>query len=49
MKVEELERFGAALKMPKEAVKEQNKIILRAGTCGEVSIFSFSWENKQKA
>lgn len=30
MKVEELERFGAQLQMPKEAVREQNKIMLRA-------------------
>ena len=30
MKVEELERYGAPLEMPKEAVREQNKIMLRA-------------------
>ena len=30
MKVQELERFGAKLPMPKEAVREQNKIMLRA-------------------
>jgi len=30
MKVEELERFGAKLEMPKEAVKEQSKIMFRA-------------------
>ena len=44
MKVEELEKFGAALKMQKEAVKEQNKIMLRAlkkefGLFGMLGIF----------
>ena len=44
MKVEELERFGAKLHMPKEAVREQNKIMLRAlkkefGLFGMLGIF----------
>ncbi|MCW9066682.1 MAG: hypothetical protein OQJ78_10335, partial [Ignavibacteriaceae bacterium] len=44
MKVEELERFGAKLQMPKEAVREQNKIMLRAlkkefGLFGMLGIF----------
>ena len=30
MKVEELRQFGAQLEMPKEAVKQQGKIMLRA-------------------
>ncbi len=30
MKVEELEKYGAKLEMPKEAMKEQSKIMLRA-------------------
>ena len=30
MKVQELKKFGAKLEMPKEAVKEQTKIMLRA-------------------
>ena len=30
MKVEELEKFGAQLEMPKEAVQEQSKIIFGA-------------------
>lgn len=30
MKVEELERYGAKLEMPKEVMKEQSKIMLRA-------------------
>ena len=44
MKVEELEKYGAALEMPKEAVREQNKIMLRAlkkefGLFGMLGIF----------
>ena len=44
MKVEELERFGAKLQMPKEAVREQNKIMLRTlkkefGLFGMLGIF----------
>ena len=44
MKVEELEKFGAKLEMPKEAVREQNKIMLRAlqkefGLIGMLGIF----------
>ena len=31
MRVEELDRFGAQLEMPKEAVKEQNAIMVRIG------------------
>ena len=30
MKVEELERFGGNVEMPKEAVKKQGKIMFRA-------------------
>ena len=30
MKVEELEKYGSKLEMPKEAMKEQSKIMLRA-------------------
>ena len=30
MKVEELEKYGAALEMPKEAVKKQSKIMFQA-------------------
>ncbi len=44
MKVEELERYGATLEMPKEAVREQNKIMLRVlkkefGLFGMLGIF----------
>ncbi|MGB5530992.1 MAG: L-2-amino-thiazoline-4-carboxylic acid hydrolase [Ignavibacteriaceae bacterium] len=44
MKVEELEKYGAALEMPKEAVKEQSKIMFRAlrkqfGFFGMLGIF----------
>lgn len=44
MKVEELEKYGASLEMPKEAVKEQSKIMLRAlrrefGLWGMLGVF----------
>ncbi|MFC1557066.1 L-2-amino-thiazoline-4-carboxylic acid hydrolase [candidate division KSB1 bacterium] len=44
MKVEELEKYGAKLEMPKEAVKEQTKIMLRAlknefGILGMIGVF----------
>ncbi|MHC5074452.1 MAG: hypothetical protein ACYTFE_06480 [Planctomycetota bacterium] len=44
MKVEELEKYGAALEMGKEAVREQNKIMFRAlkkefGLFGMLGIF----------
>ena len=44
MKVEELEKYGAGLVMPKEAVKKQSKIMFRAlrkrfGFWGMMGIF----------
>jgi hypothetical protein len=51
MKVEELERFGAKLEMPKEAVRNQSKIMLRAlrerfGILGMLGIFKDTWVNQ---
>jgi hypothetical protein len=48
MKVEELKQFGAPLEMPKEAVKQQGKIMLRAlrrrfGIVGMLGIFKDTW------
>ena len=53
MKVEELEKFGARLEMPKEAVREQTKIIFRAlrqrfGMRGMIGIFKDSFINQRK-
>ena len=50
MKVEELERYGAKLQMPKEAVREQNKIMLSAlknefGLIGMLGIFKDTFFN----
>ena len=44
MKAEDLERFGAKLEMPKEAVRKQGKIMLRAlrgefGVLGMLGVF----------
>jgi len=51
MKVEELKKFGAKLEMPKEAVKEQGKIMLRAlrkrfGILGMLGIIKDTWANQ---
>jgi hypothetical protein len=53
MKVEELEKYGAALEMPKEAVKEQSKIMFRAlrkqfGFFGMLSILKDTFFNQSK-
>ena len=53
MKVEELEKFGAKLEMPKEAVREQNKIMLRAlkkefGLLGMLGIFKDTFFNSAR-
>ena len=53
MKVEELERFGAKLEMPKEAVREQGKIMLRAlrgkfGILGMLGVFKDTWVNQRR-
>jgi hypothetical protein len=53
MKVEELEMFGAGLEMPKEAVKTQGKIMLRAlrrrfGLVGMLGIFKDTWVNQRR-
>jgi len=53
MKVNELEKFGAQLEMPKEAVKKQSKIMLRAlrkqfGILGMLSIFKDTWANQRR-
>lgn len=53
MKVEELEKYGAALEMPKEAMKEQSKIMLHAlkdrfGILGMLSIFCDTFRNVKK-
>ena len=53
MRVEELDRFGAQLEMPKEAVKEQNAIMLRAvrkrfGFLGMLSIFKDTWVYRRR-
>jgi len=53
MRVEELEKYGAALEMPKEAVKEQSKIMFRAlrkqfGFFGMLGIFKDTFFNQLK-
>ena len=53
MKVEELEKYGAGLEMPKEAVKEQSKIMFRAfrkqfGFLGMLGIFKDTFINQIK-
>jgi len=53
MKVEELERFGAKLEMPKKAVRKQGKIMLRAlrkrfGILGMLGIFKDTWVNQRR-
>ena len=53
MKVEELERYGAALEMPKEAMKEQSKIMLNAiqqkfGVLGMIGVFKDTFINQFK-
>jgi hypothetical protein len=53
MRVEELEKYGAALEMPKEAVKEQSKIMFRAlrkrfGFLGTLGIFKDTFINQIK-
>ena len=53
MKVEELEKFGRNLEMPKEAVKEQTKIIFRAlrkrfGMWGTIGVFKDTFTNQLK-
>jgi hypothetical protein len=53
MRVEELDRFGAQLEMPKEAVKEQNKIMLRAvrkrlGFWGVLGVFKDTLVNHRR-
>ncbi len=53
MKVEKLEKYGARLEMPKEAVKEQDKIIFRAlrkrfGIWGTIAIFKDTFTNQIK-
>ena len=53
MKVEELEKYGAKLEMPKEAVKEQGKIMLRAlrkrfGIVGMLGVFKDTWANQRR-
>ena len=54
MKVEELDKFGAKLEMPKEAVKEQDKIIFRAlrerfGMWGMIGIFKDTFTNQHRS
>lgn len=51
MKVEELEKFGAKLEMPKEAVNKQTKIIFRAlrerfGVWGMIGVFKDTYTNQ---
>ena len=53
MKVEELEKYGAGLEMPNEAVKEQSKIMFRAlrkqfGFLGMLGIFKDTFFNQIK-
>jgi hypothetical protein len=53
MKVEELEMFGASLEMPKEAVKEQGKIMAHAlrerfGIVGMLGVFKDTWTNQRR-
>jgi L-2-amino-thiazoline-4-carboxylic acid hydrolase len=46
MKVEELEKYGAGLEMPKEAMKKQSKIMLNAlkGKFGVVGMIGVFWD-----
>jgi hypothetical protein len=53
MKVQELERFGAKLEMPKEAVKKQTKIMFQAlrkqfGFFGMAGVFKDAFFNQIK-
>jgi hypothetical protein len=53
VKVEELKQFGARLEMPKEAVKEQGKIMYRAlrkrfGIVGMLGVFKDNWTNQRR-
>ena len=53
MKVEELQRFGASLEMPKEIVKRQGRVMLRAlrrrfGILGMLGIFKDTWVNQRR-
>ena len=53
MKVEELNNFGAGLEMPKGAVKEQGKIMLRAlrkrfGVMGMLGVFKDTWAHERR-
>jgi hypothetical protein len=53
MKVEELKQFGANLEMPKEAVKQQGKIMFRAlrkrfGIVGMLGVFKDTWANQRR-
>jgi hypothetical protein len=53
MKVEELERFGGNVEMPKEAVKKQGKIMIRAlrkrfGILGMLGIFKDTLANHRR-
>ena len=53
MKVEELEKYGGNLEMPKEAVKAQDKIIFRAlrkrfGMWGTIGVFKDTFKNQRK-
>lgn len=53
MKVEELEKFGAKLEMPKEAVNAQGRIMFRAlrrrfGLLGMLGIFKDAWANQRQ-
>ena len=53
MKVEELDKFGAKLEMPKEAVQEQTKIIFRAlrkrfGMWGMIGVFKDTFTNQHR-
>lgn len=53
MKVEELDKFGAKLEMPKEAVQEQTKIIFCAlrkqfGLRGMIGIFKDTFTNRHR-
>ena len=53
MRVEELRQFGASLEMPKEAVRQQGRIMLRAlrnrfGVVGMLGIFMDTWLNQRR-
>ncbi|MFC1651221.1 L-2-amino-thiazoline-4-carboxylic acid hydrolase [Candidatus Latescibacterota bacterium] len=53
MKVEELDKYGAKLEMPKEAMKEQSKIMLRAlrkefGIIGMLGVFKDMYFNQRR-